>query len=60
MHCGICKTEIEVCLDDDGMDYVLPCSECIKTTYEEGTVNGYKLAGKDPSELAEDVRGNQK
>lgn len=53
MYCGICNNEIEQEMDDEGNDYVMPCSECIKTTYEEGTVNGYKLAGRDPSELAE-------
>ena len=59
MYCVICNGEIEQLMDDDGMDYVIPCEKCIRTTYEEGTVNGYKLAGRDPSELAEDIRGKE-
>ena len=55
MHCGICNEEIEQLMDDDGMDYVMPCSGCIKTTYAEGVATGYKLAGRDPAELAEEL-----
>ena len=52
MYCGICNSEIEVYLDDDGIDYIMPCSHCTSTSFEEGVVNGFKLAGRDPSELA--------
>jgi len=51
MYCGTCNKEIDHFLDDDGMDYVIPCSKCIKTTYAEGVRNGFQLAGEDIADL---------
>lgn len=56
MYCGICKTEMDHYLDDDGMDYVLPCGKCIKTTYAEGVRTGFKLGGGNVEELAEEFK----
>ena len=51
MYCGICKEEMAHLLDDDGMDHVLPCRNCIKTTYAEGVRIGFQLAGGNVEKL---------
>ena len=51
MYCGICKEEMDHLLDEDGMDNVLPCRNCIKTTYAEGVRTGFQLAGGDVRKL---------
>ncbi len=34
MYCGKCKIEIDHLLDDDGIDYIKPCPNCIKKVYK--------------------------
>jgi len=41
MNCGKCKNEVEADLDDEGMDYVDPCQDCLRVSYENGLVDGY-------------------
>ena len=51
MHCGVCNEEIKQLMNDEGIDYVIPCGKCIKTTYAEGVRTGFQLAGGDVEKL---------
>jgi len=56
MYCGTCKAEMEVDLDDEGIDYVEQCPNCVAEVYADGIKFGWKVAGKDIDDLPEALR----
>ena len=60
MNCGKCKNEVIHELDDEGMDYVKPCSRCFKLMYDKGFARGWIEAKGDPIRLVEILKERKK